>query len=103
MNHSTISMDAIDYKHRESALSYLNYDINEGCLSVFLTASYPCEVTITLYSASIFSGMRKQVIYNKPVESGDLCITFRERVLSGFGAKCMVMHVNGKVYYMKRI
>ncbi len=84
-------------------LAFIHYDINEGRLSVDFEATLPCKIDMSLYQAGFFSGTTEKTIYSKSVTEGSWSIRFKPHVLTGFGTKFLIIHVNGIPYFTQRL
>ncbi|MDF3078417.1 MAG: hypothetical protein K0S09_2306 [Sphingobacteriaceae bacterium] len=98
-----VSMALNRSRQHDQAISYINYDINEGRLAVMMLIAKECEVEISLYRTNIFYGTSEKSLFQETLSAGERFVRFEESALSGFGAKFMVIRVDGKVFYMKRL
>lgn len=87
----------------EKSVTYINYDINEGCLALMLHIAEECEIEISLYRTSLFHRLSETSLYLAKLSPGERFIKFDKKALYGFGAKFMAVKVQGKIFYMKRI
>jgi hypothetical protein len=84
-------------------VSYLNYDINVGRLSIAISANYACMVEIRVYQVKFFGKNKEQVIYHQQLSAGKHTLEFDEHVLTGFGTNFLSISINEKPWFMQRI
>jgi hypothetical protein len=84
-------------------VSYLNYDINEGRLSVAINAWDVCAVEICVHQVKFFGKNKDQIIYHRQLPPGKHTLNFDENVLTGFGTNFLGISINKKPWFIQRI